>query len=236
MQRPGAHSLPKMTRSGFLLIELLIVCFIVFLLYFHTYTPVYQSMYERAPRYSDPNILPWDEWLGVNPEKPYPEQPQITKTLRYEARVQQYDEPRGQLKLAIKTDGTVTGSWYGEFDTSSPAKHYNLMTRDEHNHPKGSTFKGRIAPARIYSDGYGQDLSLLYFVTRGRASLVESDLKNRRTKLGDFWASDFCVTGWIDTEYNIEGQLHLRWTERYAGGRLTKTKFAIFYWTAAPLY
>ncbi len=70
---------------------------------------------------SDPD-LPWNEEFRLRkpgdeaPPAPSPEQPNIEKTIIFEAKVQQEREKRGRIEVVVRPDGTIEGGWSAEYD------------------------------------------------------------------------------------------------------------------------
>ena len=226
----------KINRPGFFtLLGILVACLIVLLLYFSTYMSLYTDFFQPVARYTDPNIMPWDEkWkiLGFPHEKPYLQQPQLTEYFpQYKTQIKYYGESRGDLELKITPEGKVTGSLGGEFETKDPPIHFNLMGRDSFGNFQPRTFEGKIVPAKIYLDEYGQDKSLLYIFAEGAYRIKGTNLISGKetSSFGLMY-----ITGWIDVEYKIIGKVFFR---PHGNDPRPKTiyDFVVFDWTAAPL-
>ena len=147
---------------------------------------------------SDPE-MPWNQVNRiVNPgeEVPAPsaEQASITKTLLFKADTKQEDAKRGTITMVIRPDGRIEGGWAAEYD-SRPNVTYQVMS---------DGFKGNIDPSKIYKDDYGEDRSRLYFITKGKFIILETDSKTNRTRSVK---GHIYVTGWLDPEYNATGEI-----------------------------
>jgi hypothetical protein len=165
---------------------------------------------------SDPE-LPWNQEFrilgrGEQAEKPSPKQPNITRTLLFSADAEQAGDARGQIELVIGPDGTVEGGWSAEYN---PSDKFNYLVM-------GASFKGNTDPSKIYSDEYGEDASQLYFITKGRFTILETNLENNRVRKV---SGRIYVTGWLDTEYNAAGEITIT---------SNKKSFQAFNWKAKP--
>jgi len=167
-------------------------------------------------RWSDPDALPWEEhkWLmyseklgGGRPEV-FEGQPEILKGLGYKAKLHKKGETCGEIKLGVRLDGTVEGEWSGEFERSEPAMKRYTTVRNKERRYVSNSFRGNIVRTKIYSDEEGQDRSKLYFIARGELLLEEFDYQ-----MGDSHRirGDVYVTGWMGSEYNVEGKLYVCW-------------------------
>jgi hypothetical protein len=174
-------------------------------------------MMREEVRWSDPNALPWQEgeWLmyhtklgGGKPEL-FEGQPEIIEGLRYEAKLHREGEEYGDIKLGVRGDGTVAGEWSGEFKRGEPAKKRYTTVRDKQRRYVTNSFRGNIVKTKIYSDEEGEDRSRLYFIARGELLLEVFDyqIRDSRVIMGDIY-----VTGWMGSDYNVEGKLYVCWT------------------------
>jgi hypothetical protein len=231
MQSSHSHRIPLIGVPILLLSLLIYVAFNV------SYFTRQFSAFFVQPKYSDPNAMPWEETFLIRDESLYgyglhkrqmysPEQPKIIKTILYKTKVYQQSHQRGEIVFHINTQGDIEGSWSADFTIGkrhSPQWiNYTTLDRTTGRYLP-NTFRGNIAPSKIYQDEYGQDKSKLYFITRGQSLLRAHDL---RTKDTHRISGGIYVTGWIDPNYNVTGELYL--TSMLAG------PFQTFYWEAKP--
>jgi hypothetical protein len=237
MQAKYPYHRSRRQRPGFLLLMVLICLGIVVLLYSIQWSHMPEetkSMLVRPPRQAGPDALPWEEeslltsdtlqGYGLQPEtKIYPEQPQITKTIKFKTKVYQDGRPRGELEFRIRPGGRIKGSWSANYKASAPDVQYRGLVE------LPIDFEGNVAPSKIYEDEQGQDLTKLYIISRGILMLEEHNLKNnrQRTIRGHIY-----VTGWLDTEYNALGRLTI--TSGGLAGEPVEW-FQAFDWQASPL-
>ncbi len=176
---------------------------------------------EVEVRWSDPNAQPWEEKLlreedmllydakpsGGGPET-FEGQPEMIGGLRYEAKLHREGEECGEIKLRVRGDGTVAGEWSGEFKKGEPAKKRYTAVRDQQRRYVSNSFRGNIVKTKVYSDEEGEDRSKLYFIARGELLLEEFNYQMRDSRgiRGDVY-----VTGWMGSEYDVEGKLYVCW-------------------------
>ena len=167
---------------------------------------------------SDPS-LPWNEQTsillsGKTPQfKLSEDQPQLTHVLRYKARVELDDQPRGEINVLIYPDGIVKGVWNGEYD----------RPEDIHCVVMAASFAGNIDPDRQYIEDGERDASKLYFLTAGAYNLFERVISTKQPRN----VSGFLyVRGWLDPNYTVVGELII--TE-------DKKTLETFSWTATPV-
>ena len=86
------------------------------------------------------------------------------------------------------------GGWGGDYEPR-PNVHWQVM---------GSEFTGNIDPSKIYKDNYGEDRSQLYFITKGKFIILETNSETRKVRSVK---GHIYVTGWLDTEYNATGEI-----------------------------
>jgi len=227
MQATHLYRRPKTNRRGLLLLVVLIGIAIAAILYAIQFSTLSKSLI--PPRCADPNALPWEEHGllrkqtvlgdGLGDRRiTYDEQPKITEPIGYKAKVYQQGNPCGEIHFAIFPNGTVNGSWSADYKTRSPGAHY-ITKADKTSRYASNSFRGNIAPSKIYKDEHGEDPSKLYFITEGSFLLYErrSDSRIR---------GHIYVTGWIDSEFNASGKLTL--------GSISEGVFQIFEWEAKP--
>ena len=164
---------------------------------------------------SDPS-LPWNEQDRIlsqgQPTQFHlsEDQPQLTQVLRYKTRVEQDDQPRGEINVLIYPDGSVKGVWNGEYDEPNNV-HCLIMA---------ASFTGNIDPSRRFVK---RDPSRLYFATAGTSALIETNLSTSRDRSIN---GAIYVRGWIDPNFAVIGDLII--TEN-------KKTFETFNWTALPV-
>jgi len=177
-------------RSGVvLLLTLLVIVVVCGLLWFEP-----SALFRK----SDPE-LPWNqESRLVGPKgqvaKPIEQQPKIEEFISLKTETQHKGRECGEVSFLVKPNGRIEGGWSGEFN---PREDTNYMVM-------GAGFKGNIDPSKIYSDDSGEDRSKLFFIAKGKFLIVETDekKKNVRKAVGDIY-----VTGWIDSQYKVTGEL-----------------------------
>ena len=168
---------------------------------------------------SSDRSLPWNDQdrillPGQTPQfKLSDEQPELTRVLRYKARVEQDDQPRGEINILIYPDGIVKGVWNGEYDRSDES-HCLIMA---------ASFAGNIDPDREYIEDDEKDPSKLYFLTAGAYNTFETKASASQPRN----ISGFVyVHGWLDHDYSIAGEMII--TE-------DKKTFETFSWAAVPV-
>ncbi len=153
-------------------------------------------------------LTPWKEWKlrQANPKtdrKPSEDQSDITKILLFDTNVSLDDEPRGEIKIMISPDGDVSGTWEGSYYNKSNVN-FDIM---------GGSFSGMTCPAKTYRDENGQDTSKLYFITKGKFLIAQSNFKKGTVK---HMGGDIYVTGWITRDYAAAGKITLTSNEKYS--------------------
>jgi hypothetical protein len=172
----------------------------------------------KQTRWADPNAMPWEEhkWLmydkklGEGRPRVFEGQPEILKGLGYKAKLHKEQEKCGQIMLGVRLDGTVAGEWSGDFEQSEPEKKRYTTLKDREKRYASNSFRGNIVKTKIYSDEKGQDNSKLYFIARGELLLEEFDyqMNDSHRIRGHVY-----VTGWIGSDYKVEGKLYACWTD-----------------------
>jgi len=209
---PGQKT--RQNDGGFVLLTLLVAVAILLLLYVvYTQNIFHFSAGTTKDRYSDPNAYPWEEehlfiddvldgydMGGRRP--PFSDQPPLKEALRYITDVYAGNEPRGEIELYVWTDGDVSGSWSAAYVEKTDRNRYYETVEEYREGNKTNSFKGNTAPLKIYKDDRGEDKSRLYFITKGEFLLYER--REDRTITGTIY-----VTGWVDKNYNAEGELVL---------------------------
>lgn len=204
----------RKNRGGFALLMLIISMGMLLAIYaMYTQNIFHLFAGTEKDRYSDPCAYPWQESnLFVNDvldgydmggrRPPFPGQPPLKEHLRYTTGVYAGNKPRGEIELYIWTDGDVTGSWTAAYVEKTDRNRYYKTMQESVEGRKTNTIWGNTAPLKIYKDGRGEDKSKLYFITSG-AFLLQESTEHRNL------AGSIYVTGWIDKNYNAEGQLFL---------------------------
>ena len=172
----------------------------------------------RWPK-KDPNAVglkPWEEWQirESQPEnergEPSEYQPELSEMIRFSVDAQAKGAehtPRGTVGLTVQPDGTVSGGWGGNY--------YN----DRQINFEGSgTVSGYVCPSKIYEGGEDEDESKLYFITKGKFALHETDFEKNRFHIR---GGDLYITGWINADYTAFGEVTITSDEKY---------FERFYW------
>jgi hypothetical protein len=144
-------------------------------------------------RRPDPN-LPWNQEFRLvegreQVRAPSGEQPQLTKSLKFEAPAMKEGSKRGNIRMSIRRSGRIAGMWTGEFYPEPNVNHALL----------GCTFEGNIDPSNVYQDEGGPDPSKLYFITRGKFIILSNNRVTGKTKKV---AGHIYLTGWLDCEHN----------------------------------
>ena len=176
-------------RGAVLLLMVLVIVVIGVLLWFDPFA---------LSGSSDPE-MPWNQLnriveRGEDVPAPSAEQASITKTLRFKADVMQEDAKRGKIEMTLSRDGRIKGGWSAEYD---PRPNVNFQVMSD-------GFEGNIDPSKIYKDDYGKDRSQLYFITKGKFIILET---NSETRLVRSVKGYIYVTGWLDPEYNATGKI-----------------------------
>ncbi|UCF43223.1 MAG: hypothetical protein JSV99_11715 [Planctomycetota bacterium] len=216
-EEDGNGRLNKHAALGFGIVVL--VC-MVSLVSWSVYRGCTRGLMREEVRWSDADAMPWEEhkWLmydeklgGGRPET-YEGQPDIIEGLTYEAELHKGGKTYGEIKLVVRRDGTVAGEWSGEFIKSARTRLKYGAARDKERGHRSNSFKGNIVKTKIYSDEEGQDGSKLYFIAMRRPELLLTEY-NYQVREGRSIKEDVYVTGWIGSDYNVEGKLHVCWTD-----------------------
>ncbi len=145
--------------------------------------------------------LPWKEENRILREgkkltkKPSAEQPQLTDTLRYKARVYQDGSPRGFVNFILYADGTLKGVWNGEFDKNE----------DIYCTILAASYYGNIDPTKQCIQNNMHDASKLYFITSGSYSMVEKQPSGQSRGINGM----VYIRGWFDPNYEATGELFI---------------------------
>ena len=145
--------------------------------------------------------LPWNQEsrivrAGEEIQTPSEEQLSITRRLVFQADASLQGQRRGEIAMMIRPDGRIEGNWTGEYKPSPKVEHVVM----------NASFKGNIDPSNIYSDEYGENMSLLYFITKGRFIILDTNSQTNKTRSVN---GLIYLTGWLDPEYNVTGELTL---------------------------
>ena len=159
--------------------------------------------------------LPWNQEFRIvraseEVQTPSEEQLSITRPLVIQANVSLQRQRRGKIAMVIQPDGRIEGKWTGEYKPSPKVDHVVMS----------APFKGNIDPSKIYSDEYGENRSLLYFITKGKSIILETNSKTIRSRSVN---GLIYLTGWLNPEYNATGEITLT---------LNKKSCKVFSWQA----
>ncbi len=143
--------------------------------------------------------LPWNEEFRFVDEDeqvkaPSEQQPAVTDFLSLQTKPSQERAARGTISMLIHPGGRIEGGWSADYNPR-PKVNYQVMN---------DGFKGNIDPSKIYSDENGQDLSKLYFITKGRFLILETNDNSGKVRS---IKGRIYVTGWLDPEYNVAGEV-----------------------------
>ncbi|MBA7625937.1 hypothetical protein ES703_33371 [subsurface metagenome] len=192
-------------RGGYaLLLGLLIVVVIGMVIY---YMRMHGPVYHIGEGESDINP-PWRQWHKMQVRlrkeplgRPTAEQPQLSKPLEVQAKPVQDGKDRGEIKVVILLDGTVQGSWRGEF----------FINKDVDFQVMNCRFEGSIDAKQLYSDEEGEDPSMLFFIAKGHFVILETNNDNGRVRnlMGDVY-----VRGWLGVDNAVSGEIIITSDER----------------------
>ena len=205
-------TISKSNRRGSAVIGLIVVLLLIAI--------VLAAKWWVKANVKDPDIVdlsPWKEWRlrESNPKPvapPSDQQPRITEAPFFDAdaKLPEDNSPRGNIRLIISPGGAVDGAWYGDY--------YNI--REFFCDIMVGDFSGKVYPSKIYRNEEGEeDLSKLYFIAKGTFLLQVTDLRKMLKHEG----GDIYVKGWLDSEYNIVGEIIITSNEKY---------FETFVWKA----
>ena len=177
-------------RSGIVLLAMLLIIVVIGVLVWFDPFALSGS--------SDPE-MPWNQLdrivkRGEDVPAPSAEQVSLTKNLWFKADAMEGDARRGKIEMFLWPNGRIKGGWSAEYEPR-PNVHYQVM---------GDGFGGNIAPSKIYKDNYGEDRSQLYFITKGKFIILETNSETRKVRSVK---GHIYVTGWLDTEYNATGEI-----------------------------
>jgi len=203
----------KNFRGGFALLLLLIVIAIGIIVFYVNPSELLSQLKSDSGK----ELMPWKEWKILQSQKEQlpvsDEQPNITEILRYNVNANYQGAYRGEILLEIFPDGRIKGDWGGDYYNEQNVN-FDIMD---------GGFEGKIWPSKIYEDANGQDVSKLYFITKGRFLIAESNFeKNTLYHRG----GEIYVTGWIDVDCSIKGKITITSDKRY---------FEVFDFRAVPL-
>jgi hypothetical protein len=207
----------RSSRGGYILLLMILLTFVIGAV-------IWLGMLRPSP-VVDAN-LPWNQeqrLVGGDEEvaPPTEAQPKLTRYLEFAAipfhgefgQVDAMRDSRGRLEMTISPTGRVLGAWSADYNPTDEVN-YSVV---------GAGFSGNIDSSNVYSDENGEDPSKLYFISKGRLSILKTNLKNNRiSRLG----GAIYVTGWLDHQYNIVGDVII------TSDRIT---YQSFYWVARAL-
>ncbi len=187
-----------------LLLGLLIVVVIgVVMFYMRMYGPVYKI----GEGESDIKP-PWRQWHKMQVRlrdgplgSPTEEQPQLSEPLEVQTWPVEDGNARGEIGVMILADGTVHGSWGGEF----------YINKDVDFQVMDCKFEGMVDPKQVYEDEEGEDPSKLFFIAKGKFMILETnnDTGRVRNLMGDAYAR-----GWLGVDDEVGGELIITTDER----------------------
>lgn len=245
MGGPWPNGSGNSARPGSILLMLVIGIAILALLYAWQLSA---SFFRPIPKYSDPNAMPWEEHHLIRSEalvgyglhqrqKRSAGQLKFARTVYFEANVGFGQENRGRMEFGIGSDGSIRGSWSAGFTTGSPQVHYTALEEIVGRYTS-NTFKGNVAPSKVYEGERGPDESMLYLIARGDFLLSVRDTQDNKT---DRMSGELYLTGWLNSDYFAFGKLtlvpgYLRPRKEYRPGEplLEAETFMVFDWEALP--
>jgi hypothetical protein len=132
--------------------------------------------------------------------------------MRFTGTAKEDEDYFGDIKFSVQPDGTVRGSWGGDFETTKK-KHYLAS----------AGFEGNTDPTRIYKDKTGNvDTTKLFMIAKGTYQELVTDYETRAVRRG---AGKIYVVGWINKDLTVEGRMHMT---------VDKRTQRIYEWTAHP--
>jgi hypothetical protein len=193
MQKEHLYRNRSKNRPGFASLLMLLIIFVVGALIWLKPSAFFNSEDSNLPWTQEHRILR----KGQEPKHAVSsQQPDMTKPLYLWGKAKQLQQDRGEITLYIQPDGTIKGSWGGGY-ISSPKVTHDVV---------GSFFKGNIDPSAIYMTGQKEDLTKLYFITKGMFSILETNDKTGQCR---HVKGEIFVTGWINSGHNVRGQIVL---------------------------
>jgi hypothetical protein len=195
----------KGKRGGYVLLLglLILVVFGMMMVYMRMYGPAY-----KIGKVESDITPPWRQWHKMQIRlrdgplgRPTEEQPQLAKALEVRARPVEDGNERGGMRMIILADGTVQGSWGGEF----------FINKDVDFQVMACRFAGNADPLQVYEDKEGEDRSRLFFIAKGHFVILETnnDTGRVRNLMGDAYAR-----GWLGVDDGVSGELILTTDER----------------------
>ena len=193
-------------QRGFAVLLVLAVTVVIVMLIY--YMRMHGIVYRIGKGRSDIEV-PWRQWdeLGVRkrkgrpPGRPTEQQPQISMPLGLTADASEDGQSRGRLILFFLPDGTIQGQWGGQFP----------IRKDVDFQVMGGQFKGVVDPEEVYSDDVGEDPSRLFFITKGRFMILETNDETGRVRNV---AGHIYVRGWLCLGNVVEGEVILTSDEK----------------------
>jgi hypothetical protein len=197
---PNAHR--RSGSAGIILVIILVIAAVIF--------GLQKYRKSNAP---DPDtamgLAPWTEWrLRRQSQKPAAppsdKQAKITTTLKYDANVELTEtrEPRGEIEMEITPNGDVYGAWGGTYYDSK-----------KDNFEGGGKFEGKIYPGKIYRDEKGEDPSKLFFLSKGRYSIIHTITENNKVRV---LTGDLYVSGWLNPDLSLASDITITSDEKYS--------------------
>jgi len=207
MQAAHLQDQEQRKRSGIvLLMMLLLVIVLGVMVYFFKMYP--QDRETKRIQEQSPDKYPWvEEWriehLGRHKPRGHvqqalsDEQPDVTETIQFRAKVWEQGDDRGQILMAIHPDGTVEGGWGADYETISPRVHYSVIN---------AAFKGNTDPSKVYTDEGGIDRSKLYIITKGKYLILETNYETNKVRKIE---GNIYVVCWLSPDLSAFGRLHI---------------------------
>lgn len=140
------------------------------------------------PWLQDELLVPDDRLIQL----PRPPKPALDKPFSFTVPVTRKDNDRGEITIDFLTTGEVAGTWQCRYSHENIDYTYN------------ATFKGNIDVSNTYSDKQGEDLSKLYFFTKGDYSQT---IYNRESEEESFTEGLVYTTGWMDPDHSVSGTI-----------------------------
>ncbi len=181
-------------KRGFVLLIVLIAIAIGMIIYYADL----KAIFNLDDNDNSENLMVWEEWQKIEKEgkhklRFYKDQPAIKEALKFQTEVTQEGQSKGLIDVVIEPNGIVKGKWSG-----------NYIVKGIVTVVKKADFKGTIYPAKIFKDKYGADKTKVYFITKGIYEIISKNNNKSEIKSGDIY-----VTGWIDQDYIVKGEITL---------------------------
>jgi len=190
-------------RSGAVLLLMLLIIVVVGMLVWLDPTALFHDKDETLPWNQEYRLVKRGEDAELIPSE---EQPQLDKSLEFRFTVLEEGNKRGGIDLIIYDNGRVKGNWSGDYRVDDNTTRVIML----------APFNGNIDPTNVYSDENGEDLSKLYFMSKGNFMILENRSEVRDVQVNGL----IYVTGWLDTDNHAFGEITItsdkKYFERYA--------------------